>query len=390
MRGLKLIPVATLGAALLASCGGSSSTTSATSPSTTAAKAPYTVGMIDATTGIYGPVGVDELDGAKLAISQINSSGGVNGHQLKLSIVDDQGSVSLSTVGFKKLAVEDSIPVILGPGITPPAEADAPLAQQYKAVELNLVAQPVTWQGRPYVFSMVTSQTVLADAMMKYMATVNHVTKVQILYANVPFSAAGMKELTAAAQKYGVTILGTNSWDVTKFNFTSQASQVASSNPPGLFLWGAGTPSDAQILKSVVAQGYKGKIVGDITYAEGNIPKVAGNAAASAVVGISQLNYAQPNAQTSAFLDSFKTQYQRPADYLSAAAYDSIYILKKAIEKAGTYNATAIAKAMNGLSYQGTNGAYSFSASYRGGPNGDSYVPITFDSTGAYKLAPTS
>lgn len=389
MPSFRLMPFVLVGALGLAACGSSGGSGGSAGSAGAGTNNPYTIGIIDATTGTYGPVGIDELDGVKLAIKQINASGGVNGHKLKLQLVDDQGSVSLSTVGFKRLALQDQIPVILGPGITPPAEADAPLAQQYKAVELNYVAQSDTWQNRPYVFAMVTPQTLLADAMVKYMTKVEHVTKAEILYANVPFGVLGMKELKAAAKQHGLTITGTNSWDVTKFDFTSQAAQVASANPEGLFLWGAGTPSDAQALKAVRAQGYTGKIVGDVTYAEGDIPKIAGDKASSSVVGMSQINYAQPNAGTKSFLTAFKSSYGHLPDYLAGASYDSIHILKKAIEKARSYNAAAIDKALIGLSYSGVNGSYNFSSKYRGGPGEGSYVAVTFKN-GQYVLAATS
>lgn len=364
----------------LAACGSSGSA---------GASGPYTIGVIDATTGTYGSVGTDELAGIQLAIKQINAKGGVDGHKLKYQLSDDQGSVSLSTVAFKRLAVEDSIPVILGPGITPPAAADAPLAQQYKTVELNYVAQSNTWQGRPYVFAMVTPQQLLADAMVKYMLNVNHVKKAEIVYANVPFGVLGEQEIAAAAKQDGVTITGTDSWDVSDFDFTSLGERVASANPDGLFMFGSGASTDAQALQAVRQQGYKGKIVGDVTYAEGDIPQVAGDSIASTVVGMSQINYADPTGVSKSFIDAFKSAYGHLPDYLAGATYDSIYIIAKAIQKAGSYNAAAIDKALQGLSYAGVNGNYKFSSSYRGGPGEGSYIPVTFKN-GQYVLAPTS
>lgn len=379
-RFTTLVLAGALATASLAACGPSGSASSS---------GPYTIGVIDATTGTYGSVGTDELDGIKLAIKQINAKGGVGGHKLNYQLSDDQGSVSLSTVAFKRLALQDRIPVILGPGITPPAAADAPLAQQYKAVEMNFVAQSNTWQNRPYVFAMVTPQQLLANAMVKYMRTVDHVKKAEILYANVPFGVLGEQEIAAAAKQQGVTVAGTDSWDVSNFDFTSVASKIASAKPDGLFMFGSGAATDAQALQAVRQQGYKGPIVGDVTYAEGDIPQVAGPSVSSTVVGMSQINYADPAGVSKSFISAFKSAYGHLPDYLAGASYDSIYIVAKAIGKAGSYNAMAIDKALLKLSYTGVVGNYAFSGKYRGGPGEGSYIPVTFKN-GQYALAPTS
>jgi branched-chain amino acid transport system substrate-binding protein len=354
-----------------------------------ASKGAYKFGVIDATTGVYGVVGIDELDGIKLAVKQINASGGVNRHRLAYTLADDQGSVSLSTLAMKKFVLQDKLPVILGPGITPPAAADAPLAQKYGALEMNFVAQSTTWQGRSKVFAMVTPQSALADAMLKYMSKVDLVKNAYVLNANVVFGTLGAQELSAGASKYGITISGTNTWDPSAFDFTSQATAIVAANPPGVLLWGAGSSSDALVLAALRTAGYTGKIVGDITYSEQDIPQSA-SAAAPTVVGMSQINYAKPNALTAKFIKSFKAAYGHLPDYLAAASYDTIQILAKATKKSGSFTASALAKALVGLSYSGVNGSYAFTNKYHGGPGAGSYVPTTFNSTGAYLDAPTT
>ena len=85
----------------------------------------------------------------KLAVKELNADGGVDGHKIKLKTVDDQGSVSQSTAGFKKLATSDKVEVIIGPGISASAKAVAPLADQYKVAQMLLIAQPTRGQRDP-------------------------------------------------------------------------------------------------------------------------------------------------------------------------------------------------------------------------------------------------
>jgi branched-chain amino acid transport system substrate-binding protein len=356
----------------------------------------YTFGVIDSTTGTYGVVGTDELSGISLAVNMINASGGVKGHSLAYKLVDDQGSVSLSTLALKRLNLQNKLPVILGPGISPEAAADAPLAQKYGALEMNFVAQSSTWlttknKVLSNVFAMATPQQDLADAMLKYMANVEKVHTASIAFANIYFGQLGEGFLAADAAKYGITITGTPSgWDPTTGEYGSLGTTIDSANPPGLFLWGAGSSSDAQVLASIRAAGYTGPIIGDVTFTEGDIPADAATAAPT-VIGMSQINYAKPAGMTAKFISAYKQANNGALpDYLAAMTFDAVQILAQAIKKSGSYTAKSLAKALVGLKYTGANGQYAFSSKYHGGPGSGAYVPVTFSSSGAYELAPTS
>ena len=122
----------------LTACGSSGGSSGGGSNST------YTFGVLNSLTGDLGAVGQQERNGINLAIKEINASGGVDGHKLKVDYFDDQGSVNQSTAGFKQLATSNKVPVILGPGITASSKAVAPLADQYGVTEVLFVAQPQT------------------------------------------------------------------------------------------------------------------------------------------------------------------------------------------------------------------------------------------------------
>ena len=55
-----------------------------------AGTSPIYVGQVVPETGVGAETGVFQLNGAHLAISQINAHGGINGRPLKLEVQDDQ------------------------------------------------------------------------------------------------------------------------------------------------------------------------------------------------------------------------------------------------------------------------------------------------------------
>jgi branched-chain amino acid transport system substrate-binding protein len=372
LRGRRVVAAAALGASLLGfALAGSSATAGST----------IKFGFLNALTGPYAVAGGPELDGIKLAVKDINASGGVCKSQIQLAATaDDQGQANLSIVGLRKLVQQDGISLIVGPGITPPGLADAPLAESLKVWFMEETAQSQPWTGKTYVFSAITPQTVegqlVFNWMKKKLGPGTH--KVAIVYAAVPYAQAGFTQLQSLAKAAGWKLVDTDSYDPGGLSFNSQASKVASANPDGLMIWGAATPADAQLLKQVRQSGYKGPIAGDVAFSLPFIPSIAG-AAADTITTLTQLNTINPPAATQKFLTAFKKAYKQSATYLPGAAYDAVHILAAAIKRAGCKtDATSVSKAMIGLKYTGVNGPYDYTAKYKGGPPVKSFHYITY------------
>ena len=346
------------------------------------AKGTVNIGFLNALTGPYAVAGGPELSAVKLGVADVNATGGVCGQQLKLAATaDDQGQANLSVAGLRKLVQQDGVKLIIGPGITPPARADAPVAESLKVFLIVETAQRDPWQGRTHVFSTVTPQDVYAPLMVNYMAKKlgagKH--KVAILYANVPYAVFGYDLLKQAIAKRGWSIVTSDNWDVTKFDFTAQAQKVTHAKPQGLFFWGAATPADAQILKQVRAAGYSGPAVGDVAYTLPFIPSIAGNSAAGTIVAPSQLNTVKPDPATAKFISSFKKATKQPPTFLSGQAYDNVHIIAAAVKRAGCKtDPDSVAKAMIGLKYKGVTGLFQYTSNYKGGPEASSFKEITW------------
>lgn len=386
-RSAVSVMTAVVAAIAVAACGSSNSSSSAsgggTSSSGGSSSSGGTIkfGFLNALSGAYAVAGGPELNGAKLAVKDINASGGVCGSQIALgATADDQGQANLSVAGLRKLAQQDNLKYILGPGITPPGLADGPIAESLKVWFMVQTAQRQPWQGRTYVTSSVTPQDVEGQLVFNYMKNKlgpgPH--KVAIVYAAVPYAQVGYQQLNALAKAAGWQVVDADSYDPTAVTFDSQASKVAQANPDGLMIWGAATPADAQILKQIRNAGYKGPAVGDVAFSLPFIPADAGPAA-DTIVTFSQLSTVNPTPQVQKFLTGYKAAYHQDATYLPGASYDAVHILAAAIKKAGCKtDSTSVAQAMNGLTYTGVNGPYSYSASYRGGPPASSFKQITY------------
>lgn len=388
-KSMAVFGIAAVAAAAVAGCGGGSGGSSGGGSG--GGSGPIKLGYLNALTGAYAVAGKPELDGARLGVKDVNSSGGVCGRQLQIAATaDDQGQANLSIAGLRKLSQQDGIKLVIGPGITPPALATAPVAESLKTFFMVQTAQREPWQNRTYVFSDVTPQDVegslMFERLSKELGPGKH--RVAIVYANVPYAQVGYQQLKSLASKAGWTLAAQVAFDAEGLSFSSEASKVAASNADGMLIWGAATPSDARVFKQIRAAGFKGPAVGDVAYSLPFIPSDAGSAA-STIVSFSQLNTVNPDPATKKFLTGYKSAYGEQATYLPAAAYDAVHIIAAAIKKAGCSDDPAkVSQAMIGLTYSGVNGTYRYTNDYKGGPPKQSFQAVTYNKSGEEVLAP--
>ena len=381
MRGSQR-PIRRIALAVLVAAGASIGVASAFAGGARTNAETIDFGYLNALSGPYAVAGLPELAAVKLGVTDVNAKGGVCGKKVRLAATaDDQGQANLSVAGLRKLVQQNGLKIIIGPGITPPTRADAPVAEALKVFFIGETAQRDPWEGRKYIFSSVTPQDIYAPLMVSYMAKKlgpgKH--KVGILYANVPYAQFGYELLKKSIAQRGWQLVSSDNWDVTKFDFTSQAQKIASANPEGLFFWGAATPADAQILKQVRDAGYGGQAIGDVAYTLPFIPKVAGNAASATIVAPSQLNSVKPNAATKKFLAGYKKATKQDATFLSGQAYDNVHIIAASVKRGGCKtDPDSLAKGLAGLKYTGVNGQYTYTAKYKGGPQSSSFFFITY------------
>ena len=363
-----------------AACSRSAGEVPATQATGAQAAGPIKFGLLNSMTGAYGAVGKQEKAAIDLAVKEINDAGGVNGRKFEVVVVDDQGSISDATAGFKRLAVEDKLPVVLGPGITATSQAVAPLADQYKVTLINFAQQPEIVEGKKYAFQLLGPQRSVAEAMVDYAAG-KGITKAGLLHINDPFGTNGSNYIAEAAKAKGISIDFADSWNADGFDFSSQISKVTKSNPPLMFLYGSGGTSNGQVLKQLRASGYQGIVLGDITFASGQLSEVAGDAG-DTIISFSQINYADPSTKTSDFLSGMQAALGQPAASFAATGYDSVYLLKAAIEKAGgDYTADKITAALESpdLKFTGVLGTQEYSADHHAGPGAGVFVPVQLD-----------
>src|SRR5687768_12205513 len=91
-------------------------------PSTEASKDTVKVGLIAQLSGIAPGLGKNMTNGTKLAVEHINAAGGVNGKNIELIIIDNEGKPDKAVQALKDLKAQGAVAAV-GPLASPDAIA---------------------------------------------------------------------------------------------------------------------------------------------------------------------------------------------------------------------------------------------------------------------------
>lgn len=206
------------------------------------AKDAYKVGAIFAVTGRASFLGEPEKKTAEMIAEQINKSGGINGHPLKLVIYDDEGDATKCNVAMKKLIHRDEVPVVIGPSTSGTSLAIVSVAEKAHIPLISCAASkkivmPV--EKRHWVFKVPGSDIHVAQRIFDHMKK-KGITKVGIMTGTTGFGASGREELLAWAPKFGISIVADERYGPKDTDLTAQLTKIRASGAQAVVNWSIG------------------------------------------------------------------------------------------------------------------------------------------------------
>lgn len=353
----------------MAACSGGSMDDSSNSAGAASGNT-ITLGSITTNSGTAAAYGEAELKGFKLAISEINANGGLNGKKIKLESMDDKGDATEASNAFNKLAGDNSVLAVLGPTISSTTAAVAPLADQSKLPAIAPAATSDSIATGGYLFRTCFKDSYQGEIAAKFAAETLKVKKVAVLYGTGdPYSSGVGKAFAAAAKKAGLDVVDEeNSSSADDTEYSSQLQKIQASGAEFLYAPYYYSVAGPYIIPQARSLGYKGYVMGPDGY---DGLKLTGDKSQYDKV-LYTTHYSPDdtsNSKVQDFIKSYKkaNNNQEPNTF-TALAYDSVYMFKQAYEKAGK-NATReqVRNAISGMSFSGVTGK--FTLDKKGSPN---------------------
>jgi branched-chain amino acid transport system substrate-binding protein len=310
-----------------------------------------TIGGIFPLSGPVAVYGIDAKNGIELAIAEINAAGGIDGKQIALVSEDDEGNAEKSVNAYKKLTTSNKVNMIIGSLTSGCTIAITSLAQAQKVVLMAPAAtNPVVTDAGDFIFRACYTDPFQGAVGGQFAAVDLGAKNAAILYDNGNDYSVGLKDnFVLAFQSRGGTIAAQESYITGDIDFNAQLTKIKSVNPDVVYLPDYYS-TVSLIAKQLRAQGINCPIVG----ADG-WDGLTENAGDEVLNGFYSNHYApdSTDSKVQKFVNDYKAKYNSVPTAFAALGYDSLYLLKDAIVKAGYTDSTAIKNAL-----AATNGSY--------------------------------
>lgn len=317
------------------------------------------IGMVQPLTGPVSFGGNTLLNGARLAVEEINAAGGVLGKKLELVPEDGQCVPPKSVNAAEKLIVRDKVPVILGAYCSSSSAAVKPVTNKYRILQVTgvstspkLTQKNTEWffraQGTSALYAKVIGP-ILRDMGLKRMA---------FLVINDDWGRGVAEEFGRAFKAHGGAVVETLIYDRKEKDLTSYLTKVRSLGVDALGT-ACYTPHCIAIAKQSKEVGLKAQIVGEGAWTTAPFYRGAG-AAGDGVIGFVEYVYTLDTPMNRAFVAKYKAKHNENPTKYSAAGHTLVNIVAQAIGRAGSTDPKAVAAALAETNYDGLVGNYRF------------------------------
>ncbi|MCW2752483.1 MAG: Extracellular ligand-binding receptor [Aeromicrobium sp.] len=245
MHRTALIALASAALVLTAACAPKDNTSSSTSGSG-GGKAPIKMlGLFDLTGG-DAAAGTAVAQATRYAIDQQNKAGGINGHKIELSEVDDASDAATAVLQYRKFVSQDGGKIILGPTYSPLAVAICPLAQKDKVLDFTQSATniAVTTPMKKYCFGNAPTGALSARSIVKLMQSMGK-KRIGMMIDSSVYGQQGVDSVKKYIQGTGMQLVATSTIDVQATDATAQVNAMKKAKVDAVVLAAVPIPGTA-------------------------------------------------------------------------------------------------------------------------------------------------
>ena len=301
--------------------------------------------------------------GAEIAIDEINASGGVLGQKLSLKLYDDGGQPPKGADNVRRIALSDNCVAMLG--------------GYHSGVQLAM-RDPVAQVGIPYVGTTAAGTAIIEheNGKNKWMFRVSAKDrwvaqylvdqavarskgkKIALLYENTGWGNGGMPDVEAAMKARGLTLTAKETFNWNDVDMTPQLIRVRDAGADTVIFWALDREGN-QLLRGMDKIGWRPANMVSAWGLAGNLGEIAGKLANGVLVFQTYSWMGKLDPRGDAIWKKIQTKFnlKNPEEIRMGSAvansYDAVYIVARAIEKAGDFDREKVREAMFQVRYDG-------------------------------------
>ena len=291
--------------------------------------------------GAAGGYGNQQKQGIQMAVDEINDAGGinVNGKKKKIDLIikDNKTATSTSASVAAQLANNDKVSAIIGPATTNAGTAQTPNITKAAVPGLSPSATDPDYtlqkngKVQPYVFRACYQNNFQGGTVAKFTYNNLRARRVAILGDNSTDYGTGLAK--AFKNHFKGKIVAHQTFAAGDKDFNAVLTSFKSKKADAIFVPGYYSEVGL-IIKQARQAGINVPIVGTDGMADPQLVKIAGAKNATNVYYTTPFSTmaSKKNPTAAKFMKAYQAKYHQVAPTFSALAYDSVNMVKQAIE----------------------------------------------------------
>jgi len=312
--------------------------------------------------GGSAPMGVSMRDGAKLAINEINSKGGiaVGNAKLKIEIIerDDEAKNERGALIAQELASMPDLSGVIGSVNTGVVMAgDRHLEEKGITKIITPAAGSASmtqWVGKTQdlpIFRFAAHDGIQASMVVEE-AIKRNFKKVAILHDATNYGVSGRDDLVNQIKKQGdkLQVVATEKFNIGDKDMTAQLLRAKGGGAEAILIWAIG-PELAAVANGRAKMGLTAPLIGGWTLSMSNFIDNAGKNGNGALMPQTFIeDPITPKAKS--FIEAYHKTYgvtRIPSAVSAAQGYDAVYLFAAAVKQAGSADSKKIKAALEDL-----------------------------------------
>lgn len=312
------------------------------------------VGALGGITGPIAALAPPILAAGNLAAAQVNAAGGLmNGKTLKVVTGDSQCSAQGAVDAATKLVNVEQVAAMFGPmcsGATAAAANSVMVPAGVLTISASATSPEITKvKDKDLLFRTAPSDAYQGAAMAKYLFEKRGLKKVAVTYINNDYGVGLEETFVKAFKDLGGEVTASQAHEGKKASYRSELATLAKGGAETLVVFSYENDAGLTIVRESLENGLFGKFVGSDGMKGDNLIKELGAGNLGNFIVTAPTSDSE-SASWKLFSEQFKKAGGAPDGTFVGQGYDAVMLIALAIEKAGSTDRAAVAKALRAVS----------------------------------------
>lgn len=322
------------------------------------------IGSMFELTGAAAAYGTSMNNAVHMAVDEINEAGGIDGKQVEIVEYDTKTDETEATSITTRLGTRDNVAAIIGPATTGSMQAAIPSAN---AAEVPIMSPTATDDGvltaadgsvHPYAWRTSFTNSFQGSSLAQFANSHLGATKAVILSDNSSDYAIGLTN--TFSDVFDGEIVAVENFSEGETDFNAVLTNIKDLDFDVLYVPGYYEEA-GPIIKQAREMGIMQPILGPDGMGNEILRELAGAENMNDVYYTSHFVVSSEDPKVQEFVKNYKDEFGIDADMFTGLAYDSVYVIKEAIESAGSSNPKDVNDALTNITdFPGITGTFSF------------------------------